>query len=1189
MASFHLRGKIFTAAPRAVISRALPRSATSTFLLWRGAYHNSPNHQAPAPVSGLRRISRSRKVTPTPKTVPITRPSRRFVKQQKARPQQPLKNLVLLPAHAPGEKAKYLLCDPASLDRPYKEAHNLGSTGAIPMKFFYQVVTTPTADTPGTVVALNFPDRRYFFGQLSEGTQRACTERGARLTTLSDIFLTGRTEWANTGGLIGMILTQADATLASAAAVEEELRRKAEQREARGETGRPKKGKQALKPHAGQAESRVDFTIHGATNLMHTMATARRFVFRKGVPVYMKEYSSESITKGLSPNAEDPFEKPTWSDSNIKVWVLPIKRSSARSPKLHSSPAQSPRKRSLEEFQETSETDTEFNQRDHDQLLRQSIVCDMFNSTWKMDTLIETPLAEVKMPAAMFVRNPKTKDLEPYQGPAPGEGKPLPDVKVLVRQPWPGATVDALPPTSPSDEALCYIIRNHDIRGKFDPVKARELKVREGPKWAALARGESVQSEDSKTITPDMVLGPSRLGKGVAIMDLPSADYVEALFNRPEWKSPTVMTGMKAFVWILGPGVGDHPKLREFVASMSHCTHTVSSTDYCPNYLALASTAESAVRLARLKGDSYSIPVHDNVTLPQKHFASSSSAQPVSTENLPFEPLSPGLVLNMEPEFNVSKDEAMKPLNTAEVLHRIPVSVAQRMSVIKKRIAKPSFQQQLAEVRQGLPGAEAELIALGTGSSSPSKYRNVSATLVHAPGYGYYLLDCGENTLGQLRRVFEPEKLREVLQNLRMIWISHLHADHHLGTASIIKAWYHEVYGADAQPATTPETDLKQILQDKRLFVVSDEMMVAWLEEYAAVENYGFDKIVPLCAYPDTSGSSITTTFGYRSGGNGSAPYGRDEPFRTILDFNDQSSPLTPLLKAAVGLDDILTTRVKHCRGALAVSIVFPDGFKVSYSGDCRPSDKFASIGQGSTVLIHEATFQNDMVGSALAKRHSTAAEALEVARRMQARSVFLTHFSQRYQKIAHVDQRAGTKHHDNVDPALKDRNAVALRSDDADIPFDDPEEPPHATTSAAALLDDIRFPRPGEPGLPRGNTYIPGLNAPVAAAMDYMRIKVGDLALAQAYAPAMGKLLDLLERDADQKAEITRKKHQGEEEARKEKKSKKFSKEKAASTAAAVAVAVTTTVAAEPAEPKKSVYSASESESGWETSDYEE
>lgn len=1057
------------------------------------------------------------------------------------------------------------------------------------MKFFYQAITTPTADTPGTTIILNFPDKRYIFGQISEGTQRACTERGTKLTHVSDVFLTGRTEWANTGGLIGLVLTLADANLSSAAAVEDENRRKAERRAASEALGQEQTVKKPSVSHIGQAELRTNLGVHGATNIMHTMATARRFVFRKGLPVYMHEYDSESIASHASAEAEDPFEKPTWSDSNIKVWALPIRPSSSSSPKVPSQPrAQSPRKRSLGEFQETAEPDTEFEQRTKDQLVRQSIVTDMFNSSWKMDSLVETPLAEVNMPAAMFVRNPETKDLEPYKGPAPGDGRPLPDIKVLVRQPWPGATVGRLPPTAPSKEALCYIVRNHDFRGKFDPAKAKALKVPKGPAYAALSRGESVQSEDGKTVTSDMVLGPPRLGKGVAVMDVPSPEYVEDLVNRPEWKSSSVTTELKAFIWILGPGVGDHPKLREFVASMSHCEHTVSSPDYCPNYLALPSAAESAIRLARLKGDSYSIPVHDNVTLPQKGLQAGPASQAVSLDNLPFKTLAPGLVIDMEPEFKVNTTDVMAPLNTAQTIHKIPVSVEQRMSVIRTRVAKPEFQKRLAEIRKDLPGANAEIIALGTGSSSPSKYRNVSATLVHAPGYGYYLLDCGENTLGQLRRVFEPEKLREVLQNLRMIWVSHLHADHHLGTATVIKAWYQEVYGGNSRTASQPETDLAKILQEKRLFVVSDEMMMAWLEEYAAVEDYGFDKLVPLCAFPDTAGASITTKFVYRHSRDGSGPYGRDKPNKTTLDFNDETSPLTPLLKAATGLNDILTTRVKHCRGALALSMVFPDGFKVSYSGDCRPSDKFASIGQGSSVLIHEATFQDDMVGSALAKRHSTAAEALEVGRRMQARSILLTHFSQRYQKIAYVDQRAGTKDHYSVEPAKKDRAAVARNSDDADIPFDDPEGPSEPTASAASLLDDIRFPRPGQAGLARSDVHIPGVTAPVAAAMDYMRIKVGDLALAQAYAPALEKLIDLMERDSEQRAEIAKQKLQEEEEARKAKKNQKFGKKHAAAAAAAVAVA-TATVSAEPEEPKRSIYSASESESGWETSDLEE
>lgn len=1054
------------------------------------------------------------------------------------------------------------------------------------MKAWFEVITTPTADTPGTVVGLHFPDKRYLFGQLAEGTQRACTERSHKLASIGNIFVTGRTEWANTGGMIGVILTQADALKSSNDALEEENKKKAERKAA----GMQAKNNNKQSASTGDLRKQ-NVTVHGATNLMHTMATARRFVFRTGMPIYMKEYDSASIAKKISFAKEDPFETPTFIDSNIKVWALPLKPQPSATARV--TRAQSPRKRSLDEFQET---DQQLDQNALNQLLRQSIVSDMFDSDWKMDALIETPLAEVKMPAALFVRNPETKDLEPYKGPAPGDDKPLPNIKVLVRKPWPGATVTSLPPTSPSKEAVSYIIRSHDIRGKFDPTKAEQLGIPKGGDYARLARGETIQTPSGNTVTPDMVLGAARRGKGLAIIDLPSPEYVEDLVNRPEWDSPSVTTELKVFIWILGPGVGDHPKLREFVGRMSDAKHTVSSVDYCPNYLAFNSAAGAAIRLARLRGENYPVPVHDNVTVPQAQGGSPSES--ISPEDSPFEPLMPGLVIDMEPQFGFNMRDVMTPLNTAKTVFQIPRSVEKRMEVIRTRVKKPNFQKQLAEMRKDLPGAEAEIIALGTGSSSPSKYRNVSATLLHVPGYGYYLLDCGENTLGQIQRVFGYEKTREILQNLRMIWISHLHADHHLGTASLIKAWYQENYGAEAKP-TEPESDLTKILQEKRLAVVSDEMMIAWLEEYAAVEDFGFDKLIPLCAHPDPSGPTINTKFSYRHSRNGNAPYGVQSTGRTLLDFKDDSSPLTPLLKSALGLEDILTTRVKHCKGALAVSIVFPDGFKVSYSGDCRPSDKFAFIGRGSTLLIHEATFQNDMVGSALAKRHSTAAEALEVGRRMGARAIFLTHFSQRYQKIAFVDQNAGTNKHDSVLCSSPDETKLTVTAKDPtdpDIPLDDPEEKPASAQSAAHLLDDIHFPLPNRPGLPRGD-LIPGVHAPIAAAMDYMRVKVGDLALAQAYAPAIERLVELLEKDASVQSEIAKKAIREAEEARKAQKNRKFAGKKVAAAAAAVAaVAAQTEVEAKELEakpkfvkPEHSVWSASESEAGWETSDYEE
>lgn len=47
---------------------------------------------------------------------------------------------------------------------------------------------------------------------------------------------------------------------------------------------------------------------------------------------------------------------------------------------------------------------------------------------------------------------------------------------------------------------------------------------------------------------------------------------------------------------------------------------------------------------------------------------------------------------------------------------------------------------------------EMELVFLGTGSSQPSKYRNVSSIYVNLFDKGSMLLDCGEGTLGQLKR-----------------------------------------------------------------------------------------------------------------------------------------------------------------------------------------------------------------------------------------------------------------------------------------------------------------------------------------------------------------------------------------------------------------------------------------------------
>jgi ribonuclease Z len=65
--------------------------------------------------------------------------------------------------------------------------------------------------------------------------------------------------------------------------------------------------------------------------------------------------------------------------------------------------------------------------------------------------------------------------------------------------------------------AFSYCLLEHQRPGKFNKPKAMEIGIPEGPLFSQLQRGQSVTLTNSKTITPDMVLGPSRKGRMIVI------------------------------------------------------------------------------------------------------------------------------------------------------------------------------------------------------------------------------------------------------------------------------------------------------------------------------------------------------------------------------------------------------------------------------------------------------------------------------------------------------------------------------------------------------------------------------------------------------------------------------------------------------------------------------------------------
>ncbi|KAI1347685.1 hypothetical protein F5Y01DRAFT_294544 [Xylaria sp. FL0043] len=865
---------------------------------------------------------------------------------------------------------------PSRRGRRYSE----GVSFALKMLNYVQIVTTPTADTPGTAILLHFDNQRYVFGHAAEGTQRALIQRKVSLNRLENIFLSGPVDWRGAGGLLGMILTVADVV----SMAREQLDAKVKEQNARN----AKNPQYKKKPSTAVSLLPARFNIHGGKNLSHLLATARRFIFRKGLPIEPYEVSSDprNPSKAATTTATTPpttvSSEPDWKDSNINVWYMPVKSD------RKDSPATSPRKRSHAEFSTPDDEDSS--------AVAKMVVTHMFDSTWKADALVETTLHQAKLPAKLFVRN-ENGHLELYTGPMPGGEEPAPDIPVLVRQPWPGATITELPRTEPSKHSMCYIVKGHERRGKFNPQEAERLGVAK-PDYRLLANGQSVKGKDGDIVTPEMILGENVPGSGFAVVDLPDISYIDALLNRPEWADSQIMSGIYVIFWLLGPEVVNDPRLQDFMQKLSSMRHIVTSADTSPNMIALESAAVLAYKLRCIDPDRFPLPAYSNERSLSGTAPSGSSTYEIGRI---------GKTIQFAPRYE-HQDDKIVPFPNIEKLACMEKDILVLADQARKRIREPDFLAKVEKAEADIPNKDTEIITLGTGSALPSKYRNVSATLVRVPGHGSYLFDAGENTMGQLRRVFGSE-LPSVLQDLKVIWISHLHADHHLGTAAVIKAWHEETVKSDPSA---------------KLAVASHVHMLDWLREYADVEDFGFDRLNPV-------------------------------EFRHFNKRSSQSREFSEAETKLFGLQKIEACGVEHCFGALATAFTFPSGLKIAYSGDCRPCDEFVRIGQGATILIHESTFDDELQGDAIAKKHSTMSEAIDVGRRMGARRILLTHFSQRYQKLPNIE-------------------------DSMEIPSN------VETTGDKAKADKV-----------------------ILVAFDYMRVKLGDFRKAQAFLPTIQALLE--------------------------------------------------------------------------------
>ncbi|CAG8487437.1 10121_t:CDS:10 [Ambispora gerdemannii] len=766
------------------------------------------------------------------------------------------------------------------------------------MKSYIQILGCATPDTTPSVI-VHFDTRapqRYLFN-CGEGTQRVCLENKVRLPKLQNIFTT-RVVWETLGGLPGMLLSMADAGIPNA-------------------------------------------RILGGENLTHFLVATRSFIVRSTMSVETLEFP------------EDGME---FKDDNLAIKaVLLCPESLHQSIKYDNDSSSSTAEISLPQKRSHDSASLEHSEQQKSSSLeyKKKVLSLMFNQSQRQNTG-QQPKKRRREEEAVFEIPSKEETITIGETAATSSSTNINSEKSLSDQRR-ELFSQRLPKARKSSTSVAYICKGPDYKGKFNPQAAKALGLPPGPLYARLVNGTSVTAPDGSIVHPHQVLSGARGGFIFIIVDIPSVDYIPSLIaNRDLSPHQTSEEEMEPGVVIhmLGNGVLEDERYRTWMKKFGENTqHIIANEEYCPQRLIFNYAGKSQYKLSKLDPTHFRIPFYSNE--PLKDFKEDDRNvdkrrfHPVPDLPQKFATSAPLLVYDMEPKPKLDATQ-IPPLFD---LQDPQSPVIKSVNYLREYLA---IAQQLREEFDtnkmpptNIPGHDVTVTTLGTGSSAPSKYRN----------------DVGEGTYGTLIRLFGPLSrksydgmmtLEECIKGLKCIFISHLHADHHLGTMRILTKW----------------NELNKGNPDSRLSIVAPGRLLKWLDEYNDIEYFGF----PRMQFIDN---------------------------REILpNRRSYNNKKVENLKTDLGLKDITSVEVIHCPSAYGISLQHLNGWKLVYSGDTRPCDNLIRVGKNATLLIHEATFENDLIEDALGKRHCTTSEAVKVSERMNAQSTLFTHFSQRYPKV---------------------------------------------------------------------------------------------------------------------------------------------------------------------------------------------
>lgn len=389
------------------------------------------------------------------------------------------------------------------------------------------------------------------------------------------------------------------------------------------------------------------------------------------------------------------------------------------------------------------------------------------------------------------------------------------------------------------NSVMAFICKLQERAGTLDFSKCVDKGVRPGPLLGRLKNGYDVTLPNGSIVKADEVRGPPSPGSVFVFIDIPDESYLKSLMScdkfKPYQKCATKEDDVAlVVVHFCSEEIMENPLYKqwmdEFSASTKHWF--VNERNEFSGYFAshriqrqlneiddnvFPMLKEQHPYLREVVSSEYKL---DPTAQPQeKKFkidVDSAKAKPIDDKFSDYSELGILSTFHIRPPKGF--DRNLEPYSNPEKVAEETLTTPDLKEMIK---AFKVSAQQLVPTRSNAERAEEfpKIITFGTGSCIPNKTRNVSANLVHIAKDNCFLLDCGEGTLGQIVRFYGRDGADEVLKNMKMIYISHLHADHHLGLIDIINR--------------------RRKLTSEKVLLLAPFQISAWLAFY----NFGIEEI----------------------------------------------------------------------------------------------------------------------------------------------------------------------------------------------------------------------------------------------------------------------------------------------------------------------------------------------------------